>query len=92
MRLAILVTLAALMAGCGVRVHYTYRGYAYGYGRHQYYGYSTSHGSTGIVWNQPAPTAPPPPAIVATENPRSWAPTVRTVGRKRATRTSSNIA
>jgi hypothetical protein len=66
MRLATFVTLilaAAAMAGCGVRVHYTYRGYAYGYGH--YYGYSTSHGSTGIVWNQPAP----PPNVIAAPAP-----------------------
>lgn len=70
MRLAILVTLmAAALAGCGVRVHYTARGYAYGYGH--YYGYSTSYGSTGVVWNAPPPQpvivgAPPPPAGPAT--------------------------
>jgi hypothetical protein len=65
MRLATLVTLISLAAaatGCGVRVHYTARGYAYGYGH--YYGYSTSHGSTNIVWNQAAPP-PPAPNVVA---------------------------
>jgi len=66
MRLAILVTLLTLAAGCGVRVHYTYRGYAYGYGH--YYGYSTSHGSTGIVWNQPAPAAPAPQVVATGES------------------------
>ncbi len=61
MRLASFVTFllaVAAMAGCGVRVHYRGGGYAYGYGHH--YGYSTSGGTTGIVWNQPAPAAPAP--------------------------------
>lgn len=63
MRLATLVTLIslALMAtGCGVRVR---AHYAHGYGGtvHYYGGHSTSHGSTNIQWNQPAPA----PVVVA---------------------------
>jgi len=70
MRLGFAVTLLTLLAafseGCGVRVHYTYRGYAYGYGRHQYYtATSTSYGSSGIAWNQPSPAPAPNPVNAA---------------------------
>lgn len=62
-RAGVLALLALTATGCGVRVHYMHRGYAYGYGN--YYGrYSTSHGSTGIVWNAPSP--PPQPVVIAT--------------------------
>jgi hypothetical protein len=62
MRLSLPLTIAALtslIAGCAARVHYTYRGYAYGYGYH-HGAYSTSYGSTNIQWNQPAMPAPTP--------------------------------
>jgi len=68
---ALLVTVAALAStaatGCGVRVHYTQRGYAYGYGPAVHYAYSTSYGSTNIQWNPPSPPPPAtPPATVVT--------------------------
>ena len=55
----------ALLAGCHASVSYQHVGWGYwGYGGYGGYGhstgaFSTSHGSTGIVWNAPAGTGPP---------------------------------